>query len=304
MRSKKLLIGLLGFLVVVSFVAYKLQAQSRNTGLSVHPSNFDLNLTAGQPLEQVIALENLTDKTITVKVSTRNFTAQGEEGSVALTDEDNTYALAKWIKVTPDTVTLEPKKSQTFTFTITPPANAEPGGHFGSLVFATVPNAKLNTTGATLSQEVAALILARIPGKVHEQALVESFAADKSFYEFGPVSFTARVKNEGGVHIKPAGEVVITDMFGKQYDAPFETLNILPGATRKLPAILSSKLLIGKYTAHLVMAYGDTNQQLVGSTTFYAFPVRYAAVLLIVLVLLFLMRRRLGKAFKAIVSGK
>jgi hypothetical protein len=304
MRSKKLLIGLLTLLFVVILAAYRLNAQSKNTGLSVHPTNFDMLLTPGDPVSKEVTLDNLTNQTITIAVTTRNFTATGEEGSVELTNEDSSYALAKWIKVTPEKVTLAPKESKTFSFSVTAPANAEPGGHFGSLVFATVPDKKLNTTGAVLSQEIASLILARIPGQAKEQALIESFVSDKNFYEFGPVTFTLRVKNEGVVHIKPAGEVVVTDMFGNTYSAPLDSRNILPNATRKIPAVLQNKLLIGKYTAHLVAAYGDTNQQLSGSVTFYAFPVKYGLAVLVVLILLFLMRKRLGKAFKAIVSGK
>lgn len=309
MKNKRLILslGLLGLLLVVaiSLVTFTtIQAQTANKGLIVYPSNFDLTQDKDKKTEETVTVENLTDKPLDIQAELRNFTAQGEEGSVNLTEEDSTYALAKWITVTPSTVTIPAKEKQDFTFTINPPDNAEPGGHFGSIVFKTVPSGKVAGTGAQLSEEVASLILYKIPGAVAEQANVESFTTDKPFYEFGPVAFDTRVKNTGGIHIAPAGSIVVTGMFGQKYIVKFDPRNVLPNAVRKIPATLPNKFLIGKYKADLIGAYGTKNQQLNASTTFYAFPVRYGLVVLVILFFLFLARKRLGKAFKAILTGK
>ncbi len=258
MRRKILFITLF-VLVIGSISFFVIHAQNANKGLVVYPSNFDLTY-ANQPTNGKVTLLNNNDQTITVKVDVRNFTANGEEGSVELTDNANSFSLASWITVTPVTVTLAPHKSQDFTFTITPPKNAEPGGHFGSIVFATIPNSNIKgTAGASISQEIASLILYRIPGNANESAVLESFSTDKSFYELGPVTFTARVKNTGDIHIAPIGQIVVKGMFGDKYIVPFDPRNVLPNAVRKIPAVLPNKILIGQYTATLVAAYGSKN---------------------------------------------
>lgn len=304
MDKKKLIIIPAFFLALIAIgFPVSSNAQKITQGLQVHPSNFDITIKPGQPTTQTIYLENRTNQQVPIKVALRNFTAQGEEGAVNLTTDDTTYSLAKWITVSPSTATISPQSSQKFTITITPSSNAEPGGHYGAVVFATVPSA-VNKTGAALSEEVASLILARIPGEITEKASVQSFTAEKNFYEFGPVTFDMLVQNSGAVHIQPLGQVLVKGSFGDQYVANIQPYNVFPGASRRIPIVLSKKLLIGKYTAQVIAAYGDKNKQLTGSTEFYAFPVRYGLLVLAVLIILFLIRKRLGKALKALATGK
>ena len=306
-RMKRPYIFLVLFILLIgvgSFLFVKQEAQKGPAGMVVHPSNFDLSLTPGEPTTGTIYVDNATANELPIQVKLRNFTANGEEGDVTLTDNQTTYSLASWIRVTPDLATLPPHGTQKFTYSITPPTNAEPGGHFGSIVFATVPPKNLNQTGAALSQEVGSLILARIPGDVREQAILESFSAGKQFYEFGPIDFSLRIRNDGVVHVKPSGTIILTDMFGQKSYVPFQGANVLPGAVRKMGATYSKHFLIGKYNAQLIAGYGAKNEQLNGSTDFYAFPVKWGIIALIIIVLLFLIRRRLGKALRAILTGK
>lgn len=290
-----------GVFVSIHFI----KAQTNPPALVVHPSNLEVNLTPGKPTKGTVFLKNTTDKPMTIQVTIKNFTAQGEEGAIDLTSNNTPFSLASWIKVTPEKVDVPAGKEVAFDYTITPPANAEPGGHFGSLVFGTVPSTKIaGGAGSAVSQEVAALILAKVPGNAKEDAVLESITTDKPFYEFGPVTFTLRIKNNGGVHIQPFGAVEVVDMFGRKVDASLTPTNILPSAVRRVEAKLSTHLLIGKYTAKVIASYGSQNKPLEGSVTFYAFPLRYGAVVLVVLVLLFLLRKRIGKAIKMMATGK
>lgn len=289
------------------FFSFNLQglAQQSAKGLTITPYSLELTINPGEKVTKKISLSNDTDQTIDIAVSKRNFTANGEEGQVNLTDEETGFSLSSWISTNPQRKTLAPNEKEEFDITITAPNNAEPGGHFGSVVFGTVPQKGLNQTGALLSQEVAALILIKIPGDITENARIESFNPENNFYQNGPVKFDIRVKNDSTVHIKPTGKVIVTDMFGRKFTAPVEGKNVLPEAVRKLQATLKNKLLIGKYTADLSLAYGTQNNALLtGTTTFWAFPVKAGIVGFVILVLIYLMRKRLRKALKALLTGK
>jgi hypothetical protein len=48
------------------------------------------------------------------------------------------------------------------------------------------------------------------------------------------------------------------------------------------------------------MYYGANNQNLTATTTFFVFPARIAAIILAILFIIFLMRKRLKKAGKAL----
>jgi hypothetical protein len=310
MKHKRILIFLsIVILIASGFTSLKVFAQkSSNVGMIVHPSNFDLAETPGKTITDTITLDNLQSQPIKVKVVLRNFVAQGEEGSVSLTADDTTYSLAKWIKVDPMTVEIKPHDSSIFTFSITVPENAEPGGHFGSIVFTTVPP-EIKGTGAVLSLEVASLLSLEIPGEAKEKAIVESFTTDKSFYEFGPVKFATRITNQGKRHIVINGSIVIKGMFGQSYVVPLHPPeNILPGATRKITTALSNKLLIGPLTAKFIATYGTKGEQLNAGVEFTAFPIRYAVIALVVLILLLLARKRIAAilkiSFKILFTGK
>jgi hypothetical protein len=304
MRFKRVLILAALVLIASTFIYTAINAQKTAGGVAVHPSNFDITATPNQNSTGTITVDNLTDQTIQIAVDVRNFTAQGEEGSVNLTKEDTTYSLAKWIKVTPATVAIKAHGNQDFTFIIEVPKNAEPGGHFGSVVFATVPPSNLKGTGASLSQEVASLILFKIPGDTKEEAVLESFTTDKQFYEFGPVTFDTRVKNEGKVHIAPAGSIVVKGWFGQKFIVPLEMRNVLPDSVRKIPTTLKNKFLYGNFTATLIATYGTKGQQLYSSTQFSAFPVRYGIAVLVILIILILARKRIGKSIRVLLTGK
>jgi len=292
--------------LAIGFAFFKLSAQGPPPGLMIVPSNFEIIVNPGEEITRKITIYNNDPRDLDIVPEIRNFTAQGEEGNVTLTSAETGFSLASWIKVTPAMTTVKSKKSAEFSFTIKVPQNAEPGGHFGSVVLSTVPPPKgtLGETGAFVVQQVGALILTKIPGLVSEAAKLESFTSDKSFYISGPVVFTTRVKNNSNVHIRPAGTVTVKDLLGNKTVIPIEERNVLPGAIRRIPATWDNKFLIGKYTADLALYYGSANKNLNASVTFYAFPVKEGLIVLAILLIIFFFRKRFFKALKVIIIGK
>ena len=301
-------IGLAGvFLFLAAFFLPSRVLAQTGAGFSVSPPTFEMAANPGDVLANTVRVENLSDTATTISVDRRNFTALGEEGAVGLTEEETSFSLASWISVEPEVATIPPRQSHTFRFTISVPQNAEPGGHFGSLVFKT-GGAKPEQTGAALAQEVAALVLLRVAGKTEEAASLAGFST-KNFWEYGPVDFEIRVKNEGNVHLRPTGTITITNIFGQKVaDLVVEPRNVLPGAVRKSVVSWPEKNLAGKYTATLYLTYGNQGKTLTASTTFFAFPYKVGGLILIALLaagfLIWKGRRRIKAAFQVLFKGK
>jgi hypothetical protein len=304
----KLFITLVGLFLFFLFLVFAPLNQARAldyAGLALSPPTFELSANPGDSLENTIRVENLTETPMRVSVQKRNFTALGEEGAVNLTEEEDTFSLASWITVLPSEAEISPKGIMTFTFRTAVPLNAEPGGHFGSIIFRIGGQSNLQQSGAVVAQELGALVLVRIAGKTSEKATLESFVPKKRLWERGPVEFEIRIKNEGNVHLKPTGVITITNIFGKKV-ASFnpEPKNVLPGAIRKSTATWNQKFLFGKYTASLALNYGTQGQILTGSTTFIGFPYKGGGLILLGLALLvFLLyraRKRISLALKVL----
>lgn len=253
-------------------------------GMTISPPTFELSANPGDTIKNSVRVDNLTPESLTVFVDKKNFTALGEEGQVELTEDNSTFSLASWITVSASSANIPAKGSHTFDFTIAVPANAEPGGKFGSIVFRTNPK-PVNETGLAIGQEVGALVLLKIAGDLKDEATIEAFKAAKSFMEYGPVAFETRVKNSGNVHVKPTGSVTITDIFGnKVATVPIESRNILPGATRKINTEWSEKSLFGKYTATLSLQYGS--KVITASSSFTVIPYKVVLIWLGVIIAL------------------
>lgn len=312
--SKKNIFLSLAFILSSIAIIFQSQVKGQESttpsGLSITPPTFEISGNPGSVITNTIRLDNMKTSAVRLAVDRRNFTAIGEDGGVGLTEEDGTFSLASWISVDPSDVVIPAKSSKTFTFHIKVPLNAEPGGHFGSLIFRTVPDGSaLTGSGASIAQEIGALVLLRLAGDTKESAQVESFQTAKSFYEYGPITFEDRVKNTGNVHIKPSGNIIITNLLGQKIaTVPLENKNVLPGAIRKIDGTWNTKWRIGQYTATAVIIYGANNTQLANVTTFLVFPYRVAIIIFAVILVLFTFvyrsRKRLKMAWKILTSGK
>lgn len=292
----------------VFFVKAQSQNSTPSTGLAISPPTFEVSGNGGDVIKNSVKLENMNPYPVEIAVDRRNFTAIGEEGAVGLTEDETSFSLASWIEVTPSSVTIPAKSSQYFSFSVKVPLNAEPGGHFGSLIFRTIPTEKLEGSGASLAQEIGSLILLRIAGETVENASIESFATTKNIYEFGPINLEARIKNLGNVHTKPRGTIMITNLIGQKIDTiTIDNKNILPGAIRKLEGTWNTKWRLGRYTATFVASFGD-NTQRSAITNFVVIPYRLVLIILFAVLLLTIYlkkhKKRLAMAWKILKSGK
>ncbi len=274
--------------VIFSRVLAQSPDRSPSTGLSVSPPTFELSGNPGEILKNSIKLENMNTHPVEIAVDLRNFSAIGEEGAVDITENEGTHSLSTWIDVFPKTVVIPGKTAQYFNFTLKIPLNAEPGGHFGSLIFRTIPTEKLEGSGASLAQEIGALILLKVAGQSIESAQIESFESGKALYEYGPVDFVARIKNLGNVHTKPYGTISITNALGKNVATiQLDKKNILPGAIRKLEGTWDTKWRMGYYTATFIAVFSDNTQQ-AAVTSFTILPYRLVGIIILVLIVLIL----------------
>ncbi len=288
----------LGTLSVQSLIA---QQNLPSQTLEVSPPSQELNADPGQSINVKTKITNKSKDVANIKVRVNDITATGEDGQIALIEKDD-KSLVNWTTLDIDTFSLKAGESKEVNATVNIPADVA-GGHYGSVVFQLVnPNTPANETA--IAQEVASLFLIRVSGPVNESTEILEFSAP-NFSEFGPVPFKVRFRNNGNIHTKPVGLIAITDMFGnKVADMTFSGQNIFPGSTRIVNASFDQQWLFGQYTAEAILYSGSKNQSLTAKTVFIVVPVRIIGVGAVILIGLFLVRRRIIKAFKALTGSK
>lgn len=276
---------------LVSLPHNDVSAQTSGSGgqaLEISPPVVTLSVNPGETITTQIKLRDISSGKLVVSSQINDFVADGEDGTPKILledDESNPYSLKTWISPIP-TLTLNPKQIKDLPVTIRVPNNAAPGGYYAVIRFTATPP-ELEGTGVSLSASLGALLLVRVKGDVEQKLAIEQFAIMKdgkpsTFLESTPIQFMERLKNTGNIHEQPAGQVTITDMFGKKV----ATLNInlpprivLPQSIRKFEqsldsTVLGNKILFGRYTAELNVTYGATGQTEKSTLSFWVIPYR------------------------------
>lgn len=276
-------------------------------GIGISPLIFELAANPGDVLENQLKVYNPSNSTIGIKMEIEDFKASGELGHVALEPaETETYSIARWITSEPKEFVLGPAEQKFVKFTISVPQNAEPGGHYGSILAGTTAVVGGEFMGAAVAGRVGALVLLTVSGEMKEELAIKEFSIPY-YSEKGPINFIIRFENKGTVHVKPVGFVTITNFFGKKVvDLELPQRNVIPNSIRRIETTWNQKWLWGgKYTATLNGSYGASNIPLTPVViTFWAFPWKVGLGILVFIILLILSRKRWVAALKVLIKGE
>lgn len=295
-KSKLLLTLFLLALFLVLAGAPFILAQFEGEGLTISPPVKELTLVPGQSTAQAIKLTNPTKNIIEVYPKAMDFKAKNEGGEPEFFisgEEGKNFSLSAWIKLNQTKIALTPEQVVEFSYTINTPEDAEPGGHYGVVFFASEPpEIEKDTSQVAIGSMIGSLVLGRVPGDIKEEGKLETFQAP--WFSFKPpVEFITRIANTGNVHFKPKGEIKIKSFFGKEKGSikvNEEQGNVLPDSIRKFTQKWEPKVTlfspIGRYTGELKLTYGEDEKTLTGKVVLWIIPLWFIILTIILLVLL------------------
>lgn len=279
---------------------------------TVSPALVDQKLQRGQKMDITITLFNHSGTAQAFRAYVKDFSAKGLDGEVTFGDEStSTYAASSWVTLDQPSIVLPPDGHEDVTATIAVPLNAEPGGHYASVLFEQmIQDLPSDRSHVTVAARLASLLFLTVQGNVVEagqilgatpgspcSAVVCGFKAP-TFVDHGPVPFSFIFNNTGNVHVRPKGTITISQG-GKQLAVlPIEDRAVLPTSQRLFETSWSKVVLAGKYTAKLHLVYGTNNYTLDATTSFWAFP--WQVVLGVALVILVVMGVFLSRKYFAV----
>ncbi len=289
-----LVIAILGTPILQPLVssAASTETQNHGQGLEISPPLIDRKVKLGQVLTLPIRLRNITRNRVVATTEIDDFVAAGEDGRPKILDatsEDSPYSFRSWVVGGLPELDLVAGEAKMATIKILVPKDAAPGGHYGVVRFTALPPEAAGSQVA-LNASIGTLVLLNVSGEVQEELALSDFYASReekkgTFFEYGPLSFTTRLQNNGNVHVKPEGSIKITNMFGKTVtELPLNETkgSILPGSTRKFDSFFDRKRLFGRYKINLSLTYGSEKAL---SQTIVVWVIPYKQVLLIITVL-------------------
>ncbi len=277
--------------------------------LTVAPAIIEIQGVPGQVIEQEIVIVNSDQVDKVFDLSTLKFEAGDEIGTPSfLSYEEDHSGLPEWIDFPQWQIMVPAGGVVATTASIAVPASTKAGGYYAAIV-ATDP-AATSYGQVGVNMQVASLVLLNVQGDVYEQAAILDFIAPDWANRL-PISFQYRVQNQGNVHFKPVGSLVVTNMFGSEVariDANPDQGNILPMSTRQLESLWSRAIVnesgflaeiknewqnfaLGRYKATLELSYGDSKDSVAATTYFWVFPWHLTLVAATVIILMVLIGR-------------
>ena len=319
---RRALIATIIIIFCVSVTSFALAQETDSIALTITPPLIKVNLNPGETWSSSIKIVNNNEVPITVYTQTLDFKS-GENGGVVFINKQETLELAKeekrfllshWLEIDLAPLNIPAQESIDIPFTINVPEDGESGGHYAAILAGTQPEETIREgTTLNISSLLASLILLNVKGEVFEQGQIREFSTDKKFYQKPEVEFTVRFQNIGNIHLQPQGDITIFDMFDNEQDRitinhASEFGNVLPKSIRKWNFSWEgdrSLLKMGRYKALLVLGFGDKSRETVDQILyFWNINVKIVlglvgGVCLLVLLVVFLLRRYIRRAVKA-----
>ena len=233
----------------------------------VGPGKVEVTVRPGETVTKMMTVTNriADDKTFELTIEDMSGSADPSVPVVLLGDQAGPYTLKNYISF-PDTIfTLALGERAQIPVSITMPADAEPGGYYGSILVSTIQK-DTDTEGASASSPIVArigtLFFITVPGDFEKSGQVTEFSTvpKKSWFTKGPLNLGVLFENTGSMHLNPYGSITVENIFGEEVGfVEIQPWFVLPKSLRLREVTWDRELLLGRYkiTAQINRGYDD-----------------------------------------------
>lgn len=273
----------------------------------IGPGKYEITLRSGESSVVDLTVSNRTGETKIFKLEVEDIegSLDPKQSVILLGEDKGPYTLKDYISVPQSQFELKHNERAHVPVTVSLPADAEPGGRYGSVLVSTVSrNAELNPEGgaapsSAIVSRLGTLFFVTAPGNVSTEGELVSFHTipnKKIFFE-GPIDMGLVFENTGSVHLNPYGEISISNIIGDEVGfVQLDPWFILPKSVRTREVSWDRELLMGRYTATAHVNKGYDGQFEEVSFTFWVLPVKlilkvFGSLFLFFLVIYFFITR-------------
>ena len=275
----------------------------------VGPGKVELEVAPGQSKTILISVTNRTGEQRDFELSTEDMTGSRDPliGMTLLGSVEGPYSLRDYIKIAGTKVTLKHNERARIPVTISVPADADPGGRYGSVLVRTL--AVEGSDGienelvpqSPIIARIGTLFFVTVPGEAEREGKLLDFTIvpKKSWFEKGPFTFNILFENTGSVHLAPYGSLSITNTFGQEVGVvELDPWFVMPLSLRSRDIEWTAERLLGRYTATLNIHHGYDNVSETKSVTFWVMPWKVVVGTFVVVFLFIFFMRSIFRNFE------
>ncbi len=226
----------------------------------VGPGKFEAEIAIGDEKSTFITITNRMGSAKLFKLEIEDMVgSQDSNIPVVLLGEDHgPYSLKDLISIPSYQFVLNHNERVKVPVKIKIPADAQPGGYYGSVLISTVAvEADNNVTDTTAARSaiisrIGTLFFITTPGDKNYSGELKKFATipEQKLFSNSTIKFGLLFANTGSVHINPYGEIRIKNIFNEEVDfIKLDPWFTLPDSVRAREVTWSRDFLFGRYTA-------------------------------------------------------
>lgn len=174
-----------------------------------------------------------------------------------------------WVSFSNTSLELGPNQSMNLPYTVSVPADAQPGTHWAVLFVESEPTEpQPGQAAATFSVRVGHIIYVNVPVLASDGAIIGMFATPPAGPD-GAYTIIAQYTNVGNAAQGVEGTFTVRNDVGESViEAVIERSVVLPGIDRAFQINVIGPLPAGNYTALVVLNYGDDERDVAGTIDF------------------------------------
>jgi hypothetical protein len=306
LTSRYIHVGILAALILsVSSIPVRAQVslealpeQTVYNDFVVGPGKIDIEMSPGETRTFQLSVSNRlgTEKTFTLQEEDFKGSRDLERPVVLLGDDHGPYSLRDYLHMGTTTIDIKHASKARIPIVISIPANAQPGGLYGSVVVGTVtkPGQLPEGGGAVgtspIITRIGTLFFVRVKGPVQVDGKLTQFSLSggkKILWDASSVIFNLVFENKGNVHIDPFGTITVKNMLGSTVgNLDVEAWFAMPQSLRFRQVPWTPPFLFGRYVAHASInpGYGNTNDE--ADIVFWVIPWKIILAVLIILIII------------------
>lgn len=300
---------LLPILLATCYLLLATDVYAAEVSLAITPPRIVIQTEAPATITKQIQLTNKTDQSVNLDIKFEPFTqAESQNGKVAYTTDNKTYFEKIQIydndnKI--NSLTLSPKQTKNLNLLLDLPENEPNKDYYFSILFISKNVENSNATPkdkirayTNIEPAIAANVLLSIfTGKKEPQGIIDTYNAPL-FIQNGAVPLSIAFKNTGDYLLVPEGTILIRNMFNQAVGKiTIPKTFVLAKTTRVISVEWQEPILIGPYTAELMLTTDDKSIFFKRSTMFIGLPLPVIGGIIVVIITLVLLQKRVSSHF-------
>lgn len=250
------LVGWLGFSLLWAQASFTPAHAAGGLGILPQPtstepsrSRFVYVLKPGEIQDDVVVVNNHSDKPMTVGIETLDAQNTTDGAFTLVTDSKENQDLGTWITPSSDTITIPAGASTEVSFRLVVPNDASVGEHSGAI--AVYQKSGSTSGGVGLKILIGARIYVTVPGIV-----TRKLTFDKVSHEFkdDKLLFHIQTTNQSNVNIEPALDIKLRGLFRTYTQVESRNGTYLPNKTLTLNPVWERRApWFGYYRVNLIL---------------------------------------------------